>query len=91
MAEAMASSSARRGRIQTKGRFQTRYGEIEARVNLSARHNGLWPAFWILGSDLGAADRPAREIEAIEALGKDPPTCTARSTVPGLAIPVATA
>jgi beta-glucanase (GH16 family) len=37
-------------RIETGGLFQTTYGELDARIKLPAGQ-GLWPAFWALGSD----------------------------------------
>ena len=37
-------------RIQTKGLYQSTYGQIEARIKLPAGQ-GLWPAFWALGAD----------------------------------------
>ena len=37
------------GRIDTRGKFDFKYGTAEARVKLSAGA-GLWPAFWTLGN-----------------------------------------
>ena len=60
------------GRVQTEGLFQTKYGELEARIKLPAGQ-GLWPAFWALGSDFDRVGWPASgEIDVMEALGKDP-------------------
>jgi beta-glucanase (GH16 family) len=36
-------------RMYTKAKHEFRYGRIEARIKLSPA-NGLWPAFWMLGS-----------------------------------------
>jgi beta-glucanase (GH16 family) len=60
------------GAIQTQGRFQTRYGKLEARIKL-ARGQGLWPAFWAVGSDYSQVGWPASgEIDMMENFGNDP-------------------
>ena len=56
------------GRIQTKGLYESRYGQIEARIKLPAGQ-GLWPAFWALGDGAWPA---AGEIDLMENLGNDP-------------------
>jgi beta-glucanase (GH16 family) len=59
-------------RIETKGLFQTTYGELEARIKLPAGA-GLWPAFWALGTDYDRVGWPScGEIDMMEALGNDP-------------------
>ena len=59
-------------RIQTKGLFQARYGTIEARIQLPVGA-GLWPAFWMLGSNSDAVGWPAcGEIDVMENIGSDP-------------------
>jgi len=40
------------GRINTGGKFTQRYGRIEARMKLPGVQ-GLWPAFWMLGANIG--------------------------------------
>lgn len=68
-------------RIQTKGLFQTRYGTIEARIQLPVGR-GLWPAFWMLGSNIDTEDWPAcGEIDVMENIGSDP--FTAHGTIHG--------
>jgi beta-glucanase (GH16 family) len=68
-------------RIQTKGLFQTRYGTIEARIRLPVG-KGLWPAFWMLGSNIDAVSWPAcGEIDVMENIGSDP--FTAHGTIHG--------
>jgi beta-glucanase (GH16 family)/transcriptional regulator with XRE-family HTH domain len=57
------------GRIQTKGLYQSRYGQIEARIKLPAGQ-GLLPAFWALGGD--GTWPAAGEIDLMENLGSDP-------------------
>jgi beta-glucanase (GH16 family) len=60
------------GRIETEARFQTTYGELEARIKLPAGQ-GLWPAFWAVGSDYDQVGWPdCGEIDMMEALGNDP-------------------
>src|ERR1041385_3079091 len=46
-------------RMLTSGKFSIQYGRIEARMRLVAA-NGLWPAFWMLGSNIGSGGRPSR-------------------------------
>ena len=42
------------GAIQTKGLFQAKYGTFEARIEIP-QGQGLWPAFWAIGSDVDSA------------------------------------
>jgi beta-glucanase (GH16 family) len=61
-------------RIETKGRFQQKYGRIEARIKLP-EGQGIWPAFWMLGSDIGSEEWPAcGEIDIMEKVGFEPST-----------------
>lgn len=39
-------------RLNTNGKFTIQYGRIEARIRLSSGQ-GLWPAFWMLGANIG--------------------------------------
>ncbi len=67
MGEAFTSA-----RILTKGKFETKYGRIEARIKLP-RGKGLWPAFWMLGSNSDTAIWPqCGEIDIMEYLGSSP-------------------
>lgn len=53
------------GRIQSRGKVEVKYGKIEARIKLPVLANGLWPAFWMLGTEKGW---PASgEIDIMEA------------------------
>jgi beta-glucanase (GH16 family) len=53
------------GRIQSQGKLEVQYGKIEARIKLPELANGLWPAFWMLGTEKGW---PASgEIDIMEA------------------------
>jgi beta-glucanase (GH16 family) len=59
-------------RLSTRGKLEQRYGRIEARLRLPAG-KGLWPAFWMLGSDLDQAGWPGcGEIDVVEARGAQP-------------------
>jgi beta-glucanase (GH16 family) len=58
--------------LVTDGRFQTRYGRIEARIKLPAGA-GLWPAFWAVGTNSDQLTWPAGgEIDVMENIGSDP-------------------
>lgn len=59
-------------RIKTQGLFAQRYGRFEARLKLPSGQ-GIWPAFWMLGDDIGAKSWPGcGEIDIMENLGKEP-------------------
>jgi beta-glucanase (GH16 family) len=44
-------------RLKTQGLFEVRHGKVEARVKLP-QGQGIWPAFWMLGADIGSAGWP---------------------------------
>jgi beta-glucanase (GH16 family) len=44
-------------RLKTQGLFSFQYGRIEARMKLTVG-NGLWPAFWMLGNNIGTVGWP---------------------------------
>ena len=46
------------GRINTAGKFAQAYGRFEARIQI-AEGQGLWPAFWTLGDNIGSAGWPS--------------------------------
>ena len=57
-------------RIKTKGLFSQAYGRLEARMQLPLG-KGIWPAFWMLGDDIGTAGWPkAGEIDIMENIGE---------------------
>jgi beta-glucanase (GH16 family) len=61
-------------RLLTKGKFEFTYGRIEARVKIPAGQ-GIWPAFWMLGADIGTKPWPScGEIDILENIGKEPTT-----------------
>jgi len=53
-------------RMKTQGTKNFRFGRIEARIALPGKQ-GTWPAFWMLGSNLGSVGWPASgEIDVME-------------------------
>lgn len=61
-------------RLKTLGRFSFRYGRVAARMKVPAGR-GLWPAFWMLGSNIGRVGYPrCGEIDTMELLGQQPRT-----------------
>ena len=60
------------GRIKTQGLFDQQHGRIEARIKLPAGA-GLWPAFWMLGSNIDEVPWPGcGEIDIMEFVGQRP-------------------
>ena len=60
------------GRIHTAGLVEQAEGRIEARIRLP-RGRGIWPAFWMLGSDFYEVGWPASgEIDIMEYRGQEP-------------------
>lgn len=59
-------------RITTAGKKEFKYGYIEARAKVPVGH-GIWPAFWMLGSNIKQVGWPmAGEIDILEYIGKEP-------------------
>ncbi|WP_020494653.1 glycoside hydrolase family 16 protein [Sciscionella marina] len=59
-------------RLNTAGKFTMKYGHAEARMKLP-RGQGMWPAFWMLGEDIGSAGWPnCGEIDVMENVGFEP-------------------
>lgn len=59
-------------RLITRDKVETTYGRIEARLKVPYGQ-GLWPAFWMLGNDLGTAGWPHNgEIDVMENVGFEP-------------------
>ncbi len=59
-------------RFNTQGKFQQAYGRFEARIQIP-QGQGLWPAFWTLGDNIGSAGWPTcGEIDIMENVGKEP-------------------
>ena len=59
-------------RLKTLGKFSQKYGRFEARIKIP-RGQGIWPAFWMLGSDIEKRGWPkCGEIDIMENIGKEP-------------------
>jgi beta-glucanase (GH16 family) len=60
------------GRILTQGLYTAKYGRVEARIKLPAGQ-GMWPAFWMLGDDIGKVGWPqCGEVDIMENIGREP-------------------
>ena len=70
--ESFAGSAFTSGRITTKGLFDQAYGRFEARIKMPYGP-GIWPAFWLLGSDIDQVSWPqCGEIDVMELRGQEP-------------------
>jgi beta-glucanase (GH16 family) len=59
-------------RLKTQGKFSQVYERFEARIKMP-RGKGIWPAFWLLGDNIGSAGWPGcGEIDIVENLGTEP-------------------
>jgi beta-glucanase (GH16 family) len=59
-------------RLNTAKTFTQKYGHFESRIKVP-KGQGVWPAFWMLGDDLGSAGWPnSGEIDIMENVGKEP-------------------
>lgn len=62
------------GKLNTKDKVEFQYGTVEVRAKLPAGH-GLWPAIWMLGTNIGEVGWPASgEIDIMEFVGRQPDT-----------------
>ncbi|WP_433827173.1 family 16 glycosylhydrolase [Actinoplanes sp. CA-015351] len=62
------------GRLLTSGKFTQKYGRFEASIKVP-KGQGIWPAFWMLGDNLGSVGWPqSGEIDIMENVGKEPNT-----------------
>lgn len=61
-------------RIKTAGLKERTYGRYEARIKVP-KGQGIWPAFWMLGSGIATTGWPrSGEIDIMENIGKEPAT-----------------
>jgi len=59
-------------RLKTQTKFEQAYGRFEARIKIPYGQ-GIWPAFWMLGNNIGSAGWPAcGEIDIMENIGREP-------------------
>jgi beta-glucanase (GH16 family) len=70
--ELYAGSGFTSARIKTKGLFDQSYGRFEARIK-APWGPGIWPAFWLLGSNIDSVAWPqCGEIDILELRGQKP-------------------
>lgn len=61
-------------RLNTNGKFTFTYGYVEARLALPS-NQGIWPAFWMLGANIGSVGWPScGEIDIMEAINAESKT-----------------
>jgi beta-glucanase (GH16 family) len=61
-------------RLLTKGKAAWTHGRIEARIQIP-KGQGIWPAFWMLGTNIDAVNWPnCGEIDIMENIGSFPST-----------------
>jgi beta-glucanase (GH16 family) len=54
------------GKLETSGKFSVQYGRIEASIKVP-EFQGSWPAFWMLGTNIGSVGWPqCGEIDILE-------------------------
>ncbi|HEV2474338.1 MAG TPA: glycoside hydrolase family 16 protein [Chthonomonadales bacterium] len=59
-------------RLKTQGLFSHGYGRFEARIKIPYGQ-GIWPAFWLLGDNIGSVGWPrCGEMDIMENIGKEP-------------------
>jgi beta-glucanase (GH16 family) len=59
-------------RLKTQGKAAWTYGRMEARIKIP-RGQGIWPAFWMLGTNITSVGWPkCGEIDILENIGREP-------------------
>jgi len=59
-------------RLLTQGKATWTYGRFEARIQIP-KGQGIWPAFWMLGDNIGTAGWPTcGEVDIMENIGREP-------------------
>ena len=70
-------------KITTRGTLDVAPGRVEARIKLPAGQ-GLWPAFWLLGTDIGAVGWPqSGELDIMENHGSNMTSTSSAMHGPG--------
>lgn len=69
--DSLAHGNFTSARLVTRNKYNLKYGKIEARMKLP-KGQGIWPAFWMLGSDHPNTSWPqCGEIDLMEYLGHE--------------------
>src|SRR5690606_33327138 len=64
--ENYASSNFTSARLTTQNKYSFKYGKIVGRIKTPEGH-GIWPAFWMLGDNIGTVGWPScGEIDILE-------------------------
>lgn len=59
-------------RLLTRNKFTQQFGRFEARIKVPFGQ-GIWPAFWMLGDNIGSVGWPkCGEIDIMENIGREP-------------------
>ena len=83
MEESFNGSGYTSARLLTKGKFEQKFGRFEARMRLPYGQ-GMWPAFWLLGSDIDSNPWPnCGEIDVMENRGSEPTLVSSALHGPG--------
>lgn len=70
-------------KITTRGTVEVAHGRVEARIKLAAGQ-GLWPAFWLLGSNIATVGWPrCGELDIMENHGSDVTSTSSAMHGPG--------
>ena len=82
--ESYGGSSYTSARMLTEGKWSWAYGRMEARIKIP-RGQGIWPAFWMLGTniDAGVSWPTCGEIDIMENIGKTSDQGTDHGTIHG--------
>lgn len=73
-AESYMGANYTSARLKTQGKASWTYGRIEARIKIP-RGQGIWPAFWMLGTNIttpGNGWPNCGEIDILENIGREP-------------------
>lgn len=82
--ESYQGASYTSARLKTQNLFSQKYGRFEARIKLPLG-KGLWPAFWMLGSNFEQVSWPqCGEIDIMEYLGNKPTEVFGTIHAPGI-------
>ncbi len=61
-------------RLTTQDKYEKQYGRVDVRARLP-EGQGIWPAIWMLGADIGSVGWPdCGEMDIMELIGSDPST-----------------